>query len=104
MNSQIKILFNAILLLAFTTTGAQPQFEPLPLEGQTFTHDPSTIVKDGGRFYSFGTGPGIRTKSSLDLIHWENGDSVFRTSSSRATRRGPGLGSIPRAPGVIRVR
>jgi arabinan endo-1,5-alpha-L-arabinosidase len=103
MNSQIKILFNAILLLAFTTTGAQPQFEPLPLEGQTFTHDPSTIVKDGGRFYSFGTGPGIRTKSSLDLIHWENGDSVFRTPAAWATQAVPGLRNSLWAPDVIRV-
>ena len=42
----------------------------MALEGNTFIHDPSTIIKEGDHDYIFGTGQGIRTKSSPDLIHW----------------------------------
>jgi hypothetical protein len=52
---------------------APTNFEPLALAGQTFIHDPSTIIQDRGHYYVFGTGPGIRTKSSPDLIHWTDG-------------------------------
>jgi hypothetical protein len=51
--------------------------EPMPLEGQTFVHDPSTIVKENGIYYVFSTGRGVLSKSSRDLVHWTNGPSVF---------------------------
>ena len=50
-----------------TALGGETNFTPLALSGQTFIHDPSTIAKDGARFYIFGTGVGIRTKSSTNL-------------------------------------
>jgi hypothetical protein len=68
-----------ILFAGLIANSAEIKFTPLPLEGQTFIHDPSTIIKEGTNYFIFGTGPGIRTKSSPDLIHWENGGSVFRT-------------------------
>ena len=77
MTKPAQSLCTFILFAALTACCAGTQFEPLPLEGQTFIHDPSTIVKDGGRYYIFSTGAGIRTKSSPDLIHWTNGWSVF---------------------------
>jgi arabinan endo-1,5-alpha-L-arabinosidase len=65
-------------LAALADARAGDDFSPLALSGQTFIHDPSTIVKDGGRYYVFGTGPGIRTKSSPDLVRWKAGRPVFR--------------------------
>ena len=67
-----------VLFAALAANGADSRFTPRTLEGQTFIHDPSTIVKDGTNYFIFGTGPGIRTKFSRDLTHWENGASVFR--------------------------
>jgi hypothetical protein len=57
---------------------AENNFSPPALTGQTFIHDPSTVVQDGNRYYVFGTGPGIRTKSSPDLVQWAAGKPVFR--------------------------
>jgi len=74
-----KVLLALCVIVALTTRAAEPRFVPLALEGQTFIHDPSTIIKEGTNYYIFGTGTGIRTKSSSNLIHWENGDAVFWT-------------------------
>src|SRR5277367_4810846 len=92
-----------ILFAAFAAHGAGTNFAPLPLAGQTFIHDPSTIVKDGDRFYIFGTGPGIRTKSSPDLIHWTNGESVFRAPPAWTTTLVPAFKGVFWAPDVVRV-
>jgi arabinan endo-1,5-alpha-L-arabinosidase len=92
-----------VLFAAFTTGCAHIKFEPLPLEGQTFIHDPSTIIKDGNRYYVFGTGPGIRTKSSPDLIHWTNGQSVFDEPPAWTTNAVPGFWGNFWAPDVIHL-
>jgi arabinan endo-1,5-alpha-L-arabinosidase len=91
-----------ILFAAVAALGAGTKFEPLPPEGQTFIHDPSTIVKDGDCFYIFGTGPGIRTKSSIDLIHWMNGPSVFSVPPAWTTQAVPGFLGYAWAPDLLR--
>ncbi|MGH7942826.1 MAG: arabinan endo-1,5-alpha-L-arabinosidase [Limisphaerales bacterium] len=53
------------------------QFEPVALQGDTFIHDPSTIIRDGDHYYVFGTADGIMFKSSPDLIHWTELAPVF---------------------------
>ncbi|MBV9121829.1 MAG: arabinan endo-1,5-alpha-L-arabinosidase [Planctomycetes bacterium] len=40
-------------------------------------HDPSTIVKDKGEYWTFTTGRGILSLRSKDLVHWERGPTVF---------------------------
>jgi arabinan endo-1,5-alpha-L-arabinosidase len=97
LNTALVVLFAAL-----TAHCAESFFEPPPLAGQIFTHDPSTIVKDGDRFYSFSTGPGIRTKSSPDLIHWTNGQSVFRTPPAW-TSMIPGFRGSMWAPDIVRL-
>ena len=87
--------------LAVRCIGAN--FEPAPLTGQTFTHDPSTIVKDGARYYVFATGPGIRTKSSPDLLEWQNGNPVFNWPATWMTKAVPGFRGSLWAPDVIRL-
>ncbi|MCA1619986.1 MAG: RICIN domain-containing protein [Acidobacteria bacterium] len=40
-------------------------------------HDPSTIQKDNGRHWTFGTGDGVVSRYSDDLLSWQIGDPVF---------------------------
>jgi len=47
------------------------------LQGALVIHDPSTIVKSGGKYWVFGTGDGIACKSSTDLISWTDERSVY---------------------------
>ncbi len=103
MHHQIKSWFTTLLFLASTAMGAETNFTPMALEGQTFIHDPSTIVKDDTSYFIFGTGPGIHTKSSPDLIHWENGDSVFRTPPAWTAKLVPEFHGSIWAPDVVRV-
>ncbi len=103
MHRQIKSWFTSLLFLTSAAMGAETNFTPMALEGETFIHDPSTIVKDGANYFIFGTGPGIRTKSSPDLIHWENGDSVFRTPPAWTAQLVPEFHGSIWAPDVVRV-
>lgn len=82
---------------------AATQVEPLALEGETFVHDPSTIVKAGQRYFLFGTGRGIRSKSSPDLVHWTDGPPVFATPPAWATNAVPGYRGHTWAPDVIHL-
>ena len=93
----------AMVMVALTGHCADTRFTPAPLTGQTFIHDPSTIVKDGGRFYLYGTGPGIRAKSSPDLIHWDNADAVFHTPPAWTSTFVPAFKGGFWAPDVVRV-
>jgi arabinan endo-1,5-alpha-L-arabinosidase len=93
-----------ILSLALTVKGAEGKYEPqTALVGQTFTHDPSTVIKDGGRYYDFGTAPGIRVLSSPDLIHWSNDGRVFQTPPEWTKTAVPAFKGTFWAPDIIQV-
>jgi arabinan endo-1,5-alpha-L-arabinosidase len=51
------------------------------LQGALGIHDPSTIVKSGGKYWVFGTGDGIACKYSTDLISWTDAPSVYTKTS-----------------------
>ena len=101
MRAILISLFAAFAALA--DGRAENVFSPATLSGQTFIHDPSTIVKDDGRYYVFGTGPGIRTKSSPDLVHWEAGKPVFREPPAWINNFVPTFGEYFWAPDILRV-
>ena len=103
MHKLFKQLAAFVLVAALKTYGAEAAFTPLDLEGETFIHDPSTVIKDGPDYYVFGTGPGIRIKSSLDLIHWRNDDSVFSSPPAWTATAVPEFRGVFWAPDVIRV-
>jgi len=88
---------------ALAAAGAENEFTPPALTGQTFIHDPSTIIKADDRFYIFGTGPGIRTKSSLDLIQWANGPAVFFQPPAWINTFVPTFAGYFWAPDIIRA-
>lgn len=48
----------------------------LQLTGNTFAHDP-TMVKVGGTYYRFWTGPDLPMAKSDNLTHWTDGSPVF---------------------------
>ncbi|MFD2720469.1 RICIN domain-containing protein [Hymenobacter monticola] len=50
----------------------------LALQGNDNCHDPSSIVKDGNKYWIFTTGTDIYAMYSYDLVKWESGpQSVF---------------------------
>jgi hypothetical protein len=55
------------------------------LRGSLGIHDPSAVIKCNGRYYVFGTGQGIISKSSTDKTYWVTGPSVFASAPSWTT-------------------
>ena len=104
MNAKSAQCLGLGLAVVWLAAGCRtPDFQPRPLIGATFTHDPSTIVRDGDRYYSYGTGRGIRTKSSPDLIHWESGAPVFRQTPAWTYQVTPTFDGGCWAPDLIHV-
>jgi arabinan endo-1,5-alpha-L-arabinosidase len=92
------------LLIALLATGcATRSYHPQTLGGVTFIHDPSTIVQEGDRYYCFGTGPGISSRSSRDLIHWESSAPVFRQLPDWTWDVSPQFDGRLWAPDIIRL-
>ena len=97
--------FIVLVLFALVAVGrAQSPFTPAELLGQTFIHDPSSIVKVAGRYYVYGTRPGILTKSSPDLVLWSNEPAVFSQPPPWTLKVAPGFDGHFWAPDVIRVQ
>jgi hypothetical protein len=48
----------------------------MPIVGDYFAHDPSTMIKDGNRYYVFYTSERIRYKYSTDLRNWTHGGVI----------------------------
>jgi arabinan endo-1,5-alpha-L-arabinosidase len=103
MHRQLKPIGVCLLFTVLTALGADIQFTPAPLEGDTFIHDPSTIIQAGTNYLVFGTGRGLRTKSSTDLIHWAVGPPVFHAPPAWTTRLVPGFRDSFWAPDIIQV-
>ncbi len=55
------------------------------LRGDLNIHDPSTIVKCDGTYWVFGTGYGIISKYSSNLVDWHNGPPVFTSTPTWTT-------------------
>src|ERR1039458_9322182 len=64
-------------LVAFGIGQISLYASPLNLRGSLGIHDPSAIIQCNGRYYVFGTGQGIISKSSADKTYWVTGPSVF---------------------------
>ncbi|HEY5913121.1 MAG TPA: arabinan endo-1,5-alpha-L-arabinosidase [Verrucomicrobiae bacterium] len=83
---------------AGTTRGQDSGMHP---GGDLSIHDPSTIVKCKGRYWVFGTGWGVRAKSSLDLAAWKEGPRVFEKAPFWTTNTVPGNRGYFWAPDVV---
>ena len=59
----------ALLLLVLSWADS----DAYALQGLTGVHDPSTIVKEGNKYWIFATGQGIYSMYSTDLVNWTPG-------------------------------
>ncbi|MET0357113.1 MAG: family 43 glycosylhydrolase [Cellvibrio sp.] len=91
------------MLLAQQSTAIQ-------LNGTTDMHDPSTILKDGDRYWTFGTGGGasnfpINALYSYDLVNWQRGPSPIapNTRPSWIANKVPGFDGNFWAPDIIHM-
>jgi len=71
----------------------------LPVLGNSGAHDPSTIIKDGTRYYLFTTGKGIPNKYSTDLRNWTAGPQVL-PAMAHAFESTPGAETILEENGI----
>ena len=67
--------------------------DPAALTGQLGAHDPSTLVKDGNKYYYFSTGSSasnpILSRTSTNLSSWSAGATVFSTKPAWTTSAVP---------------
>lgn len=77
---------------------------PLPLQGNLSAHDPSTIVKEGNKYWVFATGRGIIYLFSTNLIAWQSGPPVFTNRPSWTTNAVPGFRGFYWAPDIIHLK
>src|SRR5208283_4952048 len=77
-----------------------PRAAPTNLRGSLGIHDPSAMVTCNGRYYVFGTGQGIASKSSADKVYWVTGPSVFANSPNWTTNAVPGFTGFFWAPDI----
>jgi arabinan endo-1,5-alpha-L-arabinosidase len=67
-----QAVFFLLAVLCVQTANAQ-----MPVYGDYWAHDPSTMIKDGNRYYIFRTSQGIMGKYSTDLRNWTYSGQVF---------------------------
>ncbi|HEX9047307.1 MAG TPA: family 43 glycosylhydrolase, partial [Verrucomicrobiae bacterium] len=75
MNSRCRCLplfITVCLLIATASVRAQ-----MPVYGDYYAHDPSTMIRDGTNYYIFRTSAGIMGKVSGDLRTWTYSGRVF---------------------------
>ena len=88
-------VFSCVVSFYSTTARAQ-------LTGDLVAHDPSTVIYDNGRYYSYNTGDHVGVRSSADLINWTYEPAVFDTIPSWIYSAVPGYsGSSLWAPDII---
>jgi hypothetical protein len=91
----------ALLCLSLWAGGALPAWAAPPLRGNLGVHDPSTLVKCKDRYYQFGTGQGIASKSSADRVFWTAGPNVFAQAPAWTTNAVPGFTGYFWAPDIF---
>jgi arabinan endo-1,5-alpha-L-arabinosidase len=74
---------------------------PPLLRGDISIHDPSTIIKCKDKYYIFGTGQGIISKSSQDKIFWSAGPPVFARAPAWTTNTVPLFDGTFWAPDIM---
>ena len=86
-------------IVLYLLLGTFPMRAQLPLYGDFGIHDPSTLIKDGNRYYTFGTGDGIRILSSTNLRDW-SASRVFTTPPAWTTTAVPAFTGTFWAPDI----
>ena len=71
------------------------------LQGEVNVHDPSTIIRQGNRYWVFGTGAGCISRYSSNLVQWLAGPRVFATLPAWVQTVAPGNNGDLWAPDII---
>ncbi|MBI2926593.1 MAG: arabinan endo-1,5-alpha-L-arabinosidase [Verrucomicrobia bacterium] len=90
-------------MLCWTADPFRAAAEAPALSGELAIHDPSTVVQCGGVYWVFGTGRGVISRYSSDLVTWEAGPPVFRNAPTWTTNAVPNHRGRFWAPDVIQV-
>lgn len=91
----------SFLLAVLFTSSTQAAEIPTFIRGVLGIHDPSTVIVCNGRYYVFGTGQGIISRSSADKTYWVAGPAVFANPPSWTTNAVPGFTGFFWAPDII---
>ena len=101
--SLIRLCNLTFMLICFNTAA-------ITLNGTTDIHDPSTIIKEGNTYWTFGTGGGadtlpINALYSTDLINWKRGPSPIpaNTYPNWINSKVPGFDGNFWAPDLIEM-
>jgi len=107
MSNFVRLLKSVAVVASFFCS---LQTTAITLNGTTDIHDPSTILKDGDTYWTFGTGGGAATLPinalySKDLINWQRGSSPIRpnTRPSWISSKVPGFDGNFWAPDLIQM-
>jgi arabinan endo-1,5-alpha-L-arabinosidase len=73
------------------------------LRGELKIHEPSSIVKCDGTYWVFGTGRGIISRCSSNLVEWRNGPPVFTNAPEWTTNAVSGNNGKFWAPDIIHL-
>src|SRR5579859_5000638 len=83
-----------LLIIAALLFTSRATAQSLPLQGDIVgARDPS-IIRAEGRYYVFGTGPGITIRVSDDLRTWKSTGMVFTSVPAWAREKVPGARNI----------
>ncbi len=93
--------FALLVLLGASWAGAAPSLNGV--RGSIGIHDPATIIKCKDRYYTFGTGAGIPTKSSADGVVWFDGPRVFAAPPAWVIGAAPGFNGDFWAPDIAYI-
>lgn len=91
-----------VLVLAGLLAGATPALPADPPDPLRL-HDPSTIVRCGGSFWTFHTGRGVGSRFSTNLVTWSRGPSVFAAPPAWVASAVPGNRGHFWAPDILQV-
>ncbi len=100
MKRRLSVVPPILLLLRVAAVHA---FAAEQLTGETEIHDPSSIVKCGDRYWVFGTGRGIISRYSTNLVQWHAGPPVFTNAPAWANEWVPGHRGRYWAPDIIQL-
>src|ERR1043165_8152128 len=94
------------ILLSLACAAVLPMAMPArALEGEVLAHDPSTVIVQDGRYYTYGTGNGLPVLTSDDGWSWKRAGSLM--SSVPGGKPGPEViargGSNTWVPDVIDI-
>ncbi len=73
--------FGTILIVLAASFQAALAADHLTLSGTLGAHDPSSMIKDGSKYYYYATNSYIVSRSSSNMTSWSAGPSVFNSST-----------------------